>query len=217
MITDQISLTQEEQDIVTFIRESALAGTDANSVAYAPLIDRLLGCRPRQYPSRPGGNPPFHVMIKGLRDRQSYESPPLFDEPLAPVEAYNSEDETPVDDSPPSPADAPVDDFEMKEPDEVADETSTEVPPPTQSPEPLEEELEDYSRKLIAVMKIHATATRALAEKDILTLGDAADRRRSDLKLITGVGPNAIRELDQILKANGLRFAPEKPGRRPKR
>jgi hypothetical protein len=52
--------------------------------------------------------------------------------------------------------------------------------------------------------KIGAPATRALASVGITTLGQVADRSRVELLALHGMGPKAIRLLEEGLDEHGL-------------
>jgi predicted flap endonuclease-1-like 5' DNA nuclease len=55
--------------------------------------------------------------------------------------------------------------------------------------------------------RIGAPATRALAAKGILTIEDVAGWTRGDLLALHGVGPKAVRLLEEALQAEGRALA----------
>ena len=58
--------------------------------------------------------------------------------------------------------------------------------------------------------KLAAPAQRALANAGILNLQQLSSFRESQIKKLHGIGPNALQELHQALKAKGLSFAKER-------
>jgi len=60
--------------------------------------------------------------------------------------------------------------------------------------------------------KLAAPARRALAGAGIQRLEQLTRLSEEDLKQLHGIGPNALKQLHQALRAKGLSFAKEKRG-----
>jgi len=60
--------------------------------------------------------------------------------------------------------------------------------------------------------KLAAPARRALAGAGIQRLEELTRLSEEDLKQLHGIGPNALKQLHQALRAKGLSFAKEKRG-----
>ena len=67
----------------------------------------------------------------------------------------------------------------------------------------------DDSRLAPALAMLSKPAKRALIQQGICSEKDLAQRRRSEIAKLHGIGPASFPVLEDALKAAGLRFKPE--------